>query len=195
MGPLLLFILSATILKEGLSLKTFIGIVIALIGSIIIIGNPFQGSVSITGDLLIVLSVFCTVIGILIYKPLTMTINPFQMTFMGMLIGVVPIALYSITKLHSWNVQGTSYTSIQGLIWSTLSIIIASFLFYYALRYKKAESVGVYQYLEPLSTIIAAWFLLGERITNKFAIGAVLVFVGVYVVEFLKPNPKHNSKV
>jgi drug/metabolite transporter (DMT)-like permease len=113
---------------------------------------------------------------------------------MGMIIGVVPIALYSILKLHSWNIQGTSTTSIKGLIWSTVSIIIASFLFYYALRYKKAESVGVYQYIEPLVTIIAAWFLLGERLTYKFAIGSVLVFVGVYVVEFLKPSPKLKSK-
>lgn len=192
--PLLLFLLSATFLKEGLNLRTFTGIIIALIGSLIIIGKPWQSGVnvlgSLTGNLLIVIAVFCSVVGILICKPLSKKISSYQMTFMLVFPGIVPVALYAITQLHTWNIKATSTRSVQGLIWSIVTIVIANFAFYFALQYKKAESIGVYQYLEPLATIAAAWYLLSEHPNYKFAIGAALVFIGAYVAEYIRPRHK-----
>jgi len=104
--------------------------------------------------------------------------------------GVVPIALYAVTRLHTWNIKTTSAKSVQGLIWSTVAIVLANLLFYFALRYKKAGSVGAYQYLSPLATVIAAWYLLSEHPYKNFVIGALLVCFGLYITEYFHPRHK-----
>lgn len=195
--PIVLFMLSAAYLKEGLNLKTFIGIIVALIGSLIIIGKPGQAGTdhmaAMSGNLLIVIAVFCSVIGILICKPIAKKVGSYQMTFMLTFPGIIPVALYSITQIHTWNVKETSKQSVYGLFGSVVTIIIANFLFYYALRYKKAESIGVYQYLSPIATFVAAWFLLGEYPNGKFIFGTALVFLGVYVGGYMGQNGRLNS--
>lgn len=184
LAPLLLFILSASYLKEGLSLKTFIGIIVALAGSLVIIGKPWEGggATELTGNLLIVTAVFCTTVSTLICKPLTKKTGSYQLTFMNLFPGIVPIVIYA-AFFGTWDIDATTTTSLYGLIASTVVIIIANFLFFYALRHKKAQSTGVYQYLDPLAAIVAAWFLLAERPSPTFALGAGLVIVGVYITE------------
>jgi drug/metabolite transporter (DMT)-like permease len=182
--PLLLFILSAQFLRERMSLKTFIGIIVALIGSLVIIGKVSANGL--TGNLLIVISVFCQVISILISKPLMKKVSTYQATFMSLFPGIVPVALYSLTQLHTWNIKATTTKSWQGLIFSAIFVLIANFLFYYALRYKRAQDVGIYQYVDALATLVTSWFLLSERLSSKFILGAALVCAGVYLAEFYK---------
>jgi drug/metabolite transporter (DMT)-like permease len=58
--PVLLFLLSVAFLKEKLSIKTFIGIILALAGSLLIVSKPWNGGDmnSLTGNLLVILAVF-----------------------------------------------------------------------------------------------------------------------------------------
>jgi drug/metabolite transporter (DMT)-like permease len=198
LGPLLLFILSASYLKERLSFKTFIGIVVALAGSLIIIGKPWQagasGLASLSGNLLVVVSVFCQTISILIAKPLMKKVSTYQATFMSLFPGIVPVALYALTQLPSWNIHATTHKSYQGLIYSTVAVVIANFLFFYALHYKKAQDTGVYQYLDTVAAIAGAWFLLSERPSSKLELGTILVFAGIYLAEVHLPRKVALSK-
>lgn len=188
--------LSVEFLKERLSVKTLTGIFVSLVGSIIIIGKPWEGSLGsadeLTGNLFIVMAVLSSVIGTIIFKPLIKKTSSYQATFMSLFFGIMPIALYALTQLSSWDVQATSSKSIWGLVLSTIIIIISNFLFFYALKRKKVQSTGVYSYVQPVSTIIAAWFILAERPSPTFTIGASLVFLGVYLAELHKANGKHS---
>lgn len=191
--PLILLVLSASFLKERLSIRTFVGICIALIGSLIIIGRPWMSSGSgseVVGNLLIVIAVFCVAISILICKPLTKRVSTEQLVFLYMLPGILPIAIYALKQLGSWSVASTTASSWVGLIGSTLAVIFADLLFFFALNNKKAMDTGVYQYLESVTTIVVAWVLLAERPSPKFIIGAVFVFLGVYLAEFYKLRVK-----
>ncbi|HEY4963890.1 MAG TPA: DMT family transporter [Candidatus Saccharimonadales bacterium] len=184
--PILLFLLSASFLREKLSLKTFLGITVALAGSLLIISKPWDaasGSAALTGNLLIVIAVFCNAISTIICKPLSKNIGSYQMTFMNFFPGILPIAIYACTKLGTWNIGATTTRSLTALVVSTVAVVIANFLFFYALRYKQVQSVGTYQYIDPLVTVAGAWVFLSERPIPTFYIGAVLVLIGVYIVE------------
>lgn len=185
LSPLLLLVLAIIYLSEKLSIRTFIGVVVALAGSLVIIGKPWEGGGSdeLTGNLLIVISVVCAVISTLIAKPIAKRTGACQLAFMSLFPGIVPIAIYSLFILSAWDIQATTTASWYGLVLGIIAVVIANFFFFYALRYKKAQDTGVYQYLDPLATIIAAWFLLAERPTPTFALGATLVLVGVYITE------------
>lgn len=197
MSPVVLFILSAQFLKERLQLKTFIGILVALAGSVVIIGRPDSSSIdNLVGNLFVVISIFCSAISVIICKPLMKKASDYQVTFMSLFPGIIPVAIYAITQLHTWDISATTARSVQGLIYSTIAIIIANFLFYYGLRHKKAQQVGVYHYLQPVVTIVFAWFLLAERPSPGFALGAALVFAGVYLAEMRKSKHRlvHSRK-
>jgi drug/metabolite transporter (DMT)-like permease len=55
------------------------------------------------------------------------------------------------------------------------------YLFWYsALEKKDSSIVGMYLYLEPLVTLIGAYFLLGEEIKWVTLAGGGMTLVGVY---------------
>jgi drug/metabolite transporter (DMT)-like permease len=57
-----------------------------------------------------------------------------------------------------------------------------AYLFWYsALEKKDSSLVGMYLYLEPLVTLIAAYFLLGEEIQWITLIGGGMILLGVYL--------------
>lgn len=186
--PLLLFILSVEFLKERMSIKTFSGIILALIGSFIVIGKVWQGGGNneLIGNLFILISVFCFVTSVIIIKPILKKVSNYQATFMCIFPGIVPVALYALTQLHTWHIKATTTKSWQGLILSAFVILVANFLLYFALCYKQAQQAGIYLYLDPLATFITSWWLLSERPTVKFILGAALVFIGIYIAEFSK---------
>jgi O-acetylserine/cysteine efflux transporter len=183
--PILLFLLSVAFLKEKLQLKTFIGIMVALAGSLIIIGKPWDsgGMTSLTGNLLVLLAVFLNALAIIIIKPLTKLFHHWQITFMYYLIGVIPLMIYASTRLGSWQISKTTTNSWLALLACILISTASNPLFYYALRSKTVQNVSVYQYLDPLAAVIGAWFLLAERPTPLFYLGVAFIVAGVYIVE------------
>jgi drug/metabolite transporter (DMT)-like permease len=60
---------------------------------------------------------------------------------------------------------------------------LAFWLWNEALKRKPAGKVGAYLYLEPLSTMMVAPYVLGEAITSSLLTGGVLVIIGVWLVE------------
>ncbi len=186
LGPLILLVLSASFLKERLNFRTFLGICIAIIGSLIIIGKPWTSSGNsseLVGNLLIVVAVFCVTVSVVICKPLTKKMSIQQLTFLYMFIGTLPIAAYSFKQFHGWDFTATTASGWVGLVGSTLAVVLAKPLFFFALRHKRAMDTGVYDYAESAATIIIAWILLSESPTPTFIAGSALVFVGVFLAE------------
>lgn len=60
---------------------------------------------------------------------------------------------------------------------------LAYWLWIEALRRKPAGRVGVYLYLEPISTMLVAPYVLNESITTSLLGGGALVIAGVWLVE------------
>ncbi len=192
--PIVMLVLSIALLKEKLRLRSLVGIFVALVGGLIIIGSPWNGgdATALAGNLLIVLAVFLNALSFVIIKPLTKSMHHYQIAFMNYFVGILPVMIYAATQLDTWHVSETTTKS-----WIALGIVIlisvfSNPLFYYGLKSKAVQNVGVYQYIDPLVTVIAAWFLLGERPASLFYVGGVLIIAGVYIVE---KRPKLQKRV
>lgn len=190
LGPLILFILSVEFLKERLSLKTLLGILLAFAGAAIVIGRPWDSPGAnqelITGSLLVVLAVFCDVIGTLIFKPLLKKADPYQITSLHLLWGILPITIYSLPYLDALTPERAGKAGYAAIFFNIVLITIANCLFMYGLKHKKAQEVGVFRYLHPIATAVAAWFILGEIPSKKVIVGAILIFWGIYFAEIRK---------
>jgi drug/metabolite transporter (DMT)-like permease len=192
LGPLILCILSVEFLKERMSLKTFIGILVAFAGAAVIIGKPWEVSVTgqsvLLGNTLYLASMLGAVISAIIAKPILKKMSSYQAAFMYVFPGALCLIPIAITQLDGWSVSEISAKSYMAITYSIIAITLANLFFMYGLKYKQANEVGIFQYLESVALFIGAWFLLGERPSAKFAAGAVLVFIGIYLAEFHMPK-------
>lgn len=192
LGPLLLCVLSVEFLKERISLKTFIGILIALAGSAIIIGKPwevtFSGQTVLLGNVLLLVAVLADVLATIIAKPVLKKMSSYQATFLYILPGVLPLAGLAFTQLHGWSVHDVTRSGWYALTYGIVGMFMANLFFIYGLKHKKAHSIGVYQYLQSVSVVVASWVILAERPSLKFAVGAALVVVGAYWAESKPPR-------
>lgn len=65
-------------------------------------------------------------------------------------------------------------------------VVVAATLFTYvvnawALRYAQPSIVAIYIYLQPVAAAVLAVFILGESLTPRVLVAALLVFVGIYL--------------
>lgn len=185
LGPLLLFILSIEFLRDKFKLQTFIGIIVAFAGSLFVIGKPFfseEGTSNSIGILMIILAVLCHVLGTIIVKPVIRKVSASQATFIHLIVGGLPIAIYSLITF-GWAYNSLNKNSVIVLIYGIVAVTFANFLLVYGLKRKKTSEIGVFFYLQPLTTIVAAFFILGEKPDIRFMVGLIMVFIGIYLSE------------
>lgn len=176
------------LLKEKVFAINLVGILLGFLGAVIVIGLPliFLGNFStmtLFGDLLILLSAVSFVAGSLMFKKMLSTYPPLVITAMtflfAALIFLVP-AIFEYFLNPNW-VSKVSILGIMGLIYITiLSSISAYFLLLWGLSKVELTRANLFQYLEPAVAATLAVPLLGERISFSFIIGTVLVALGVY---------------
>jgi drug/metabolite transporter (DMT)-like permease len=183
--PLLLLLLSVQFLKERFSRRTFLGILIAFAGAAVIVIQPWQpGSHNESlGILLIILAAFCDVIGTVILKPVVSRSNSYQVTTMHLLIGAAPIAVYALLNLSSSAFKDFGKTGWIAIILNVIAISLANVLFYFGLKYRKVQNTGIFQYVNPVATLITAWLILNEVPNERLFIGSLLIGVGIYFAE------------
>jgi drug/metabolite transporter (DMT)-like permease len=111
--------------------------------------------------------------------------EPLGLTFWTFLIGAfcfLPMAINE--NLGKSIVTQLTVPSITGILFGAiLSSALAYFLFFWALKYMPAAETGVFLYIDPVITVMIAIPLLGEKPDLFYFVGAVLVFLGIYVAE------------
>lgn len=197
LGPLILCLLSVEFLKERMSLKTFSGAVIAFLGAAVIIGKPWELSIGgesvMLGNVLFFAATLGAVISTLLAKPVVKKMSSYQATFMYLFPGVLCVIPIALTQIDGWSVKDVSNSSLIALGYSITAITLANLFYIYGLKNKTAHSVGIFTYLESVSLFIAAWFILGERPSARFVLGAGLVLIGIYLAEFHLPKKKRKK--
>ena len=62
------------------------------------------------------------------------------------------------------------------------------------LRHATAQAAGILTFLEPVSAVLLAWIFLGEPLSARAALGAVLVVAAGIAVVALEPGEPHASE-
>lgn len=188
-GPIFLLIASVIFLNEKLRSKLLTGMLISLIGIMAIILRPLieSGGIGggILGNLLIFLATLCSVAQAVILKKLMKDNKPLVVTFWMFIIGTLPLLPAFLVEQSHQNMF--AHLGIQGTIGLLYGIIFAAVaahaLLAFGIKYIKASDVGIFSYVDPIVTIIVAVPLLGETITPAYLVGAMLVFLGIFIAE------------
>ena len=179
-------------LKEKPNLRSMIGISIAFAGVYILTGSPNLDG-KIVGIGLTIIGSAVWALGQVLVKPLSKEINPLALVaWLALFSGPILIIISSI-------LDGNTYENIKTA--SMNSWIIAIYLgfimqpitygcFYYVLKnnpmYKVLPIVtmGI-----PLTGLLAAVFLLGEKPTVELFVGGLVILIGVVMI-VLKTSKK-----
>jgi len=184
-----IIISSVIFLNEKLKVKVLIGTLVSLLGVLAIILRPFIESGGLTGSVLGNFLLFgatvCSVAQALILKRITANNDPLALVFWMFVIGIIPIIPFALYETQTFNLlTQINLQAVIGLLYGIVfAAVIAHYLYAFGIKFVKASEVGIFSYVDPLATIVIAIPLLGEIITPTYILGAILVFLGIFIAE------------
>jgi drug/metabolite transporter (DMT)-like permease len=189
--PIFTLAVSAVAGTEVLRRVKLVGILLAAVGVVLMI-DPRKASFSsetTIGDILIVVNSLSYGIYVATSKSVITRNGAFRSmmwVFIFASVVCVPLGMYSLA--------GTQITAVPAYIWLLVVYIAIGataspyILNAWALARVAPSTVAVFVYLQPLIGFLLAVAFLGERIDALFAIAAVLIFAGVYLVTRRDPG-------
>lgn len=184
--PVFIVILSYFFLKERVTARQGVGMMIAAAGVLVLVSRGNLTSLdflSSYGDWLVLGSAITWSIYTILGKKLTGGSSLATTTALLALAGLIlvpPTLIMSGVQPYldvPWQVV------VALLFLGVLCMGLAFWIWALALSRKTAGRVGTYLYLEPVSTMITAPLILGEAITPSLLTGGALVILGVWLVE------------
>jgi len=186
--PILTLFFSSFFLKEKISKKLLIGGLVGLFGVIFTVIEPIfkEGfSDDVMGNLLLLLSAVSFILYGVISKKLnkrnyhanTITLYSYLIGFISFLpFYLMDIAQNGVYFLHNQALVGIFYI----LFFASLTAIP---LWQWGISKLEISRLGFFLYLDPVVSFIVAFLLLGEIITAHMVVGAVFIFLGLYIAQ------------
>jgi drug/metabolite transporter (DMT)-like permease len=194
-SPIFVVAASMYFLKERVTKKEKIGLLIAFLGTLAIIFQPLAENKilfreNILGNILIVMANIAGVFYVILskyglkhkYDPLTMTFYTFFLGFVTLL-PLASVQAGSLSNLVSVIVNSSIQTHLGVLYMALLSGSLAYFLYQKAQKTIEASEAALFSYLSPLFAIPLAVFWLKEEITIFYLLGAAIIATGVIIAE------------
>lgn len=168
-------------LGELTSRGAWIGVGVALIGTLVISGGGFEGgSRAIAGDLLAVVGAIFAAVYVLLGRSLRQELS--VTTYTGVVYSVAAVALAGVML-----VAGTPFTGFEPKVWLLFLAITAGpqlgghTVFNYLLEHLRAQVVAVALLAEPVGATLLAFAILGETPGVATLVGGLIVLLGVYL--------------
>jgi len=188
--PIMILVFAHFIIGDKINMNKLIGILFGFTGAVYLIlqgGSISLGSNTILGNLLIFLNASSYALFLVLVKPLlkkysALTVMKWVFTF-----GFIFILPFT------WNLLlDSDFNAIPTHIWFSIvyvvlfTTVLAYFLNNYSLKTITPTMNSAYIYAQPLiATLISLW-ARKDRLTYVEVIAAILIFTGVYFVNFKK---------
>ncbi|WP_169083970.1 DMT family transporter [Paenibacillus sp. PL91] len=182
--PAFMVLFARIILKEKITLKKAISIILATIGVGVIVGNAdIDPSLQLGGLSLLIASLTWALMSVLI-KRVPGQYSQIVVTYYTTLVAIVILTPFTMSRLPELDVQAMMHPSIWGglLYLGIISTACAFLLWNRGLQMLNASSGGLFFFFQPIVGTFLGWLLLGEQIGLSFWIGTILIFIGVLLV-------------
>jgi drug/metabolite transporter (DMT)-like permease len=184
--PILVLIMAAVLIKERITLKKAVGIVIGLAGTLLILlagKNLSFNSGTFLGDIMVWVNASSYGIYLVIVSPFMKKYHPLTVIkwiFLFGLIQVLPFGWTEFTRIEWMNFP-------PHIIWAVVFVVVCLSFFAYlfntvALKYVSPAVVSTYIYLQPVLASIFAISLGKDDLGWIKITSAALICTGVYLV-------------
>ena len=178
--PILTNALSGPILKETVTLKQWLGVILGFVGSAMVLGFdigseiPFIGLVATIIALLAITS--STIWQKKISNNLSLGVSNFYQAVGGFSFHLIIVLLFIEPYINF------SQTFIIAMSHQVFLVSFGAFtiLMYLIKNNSASKTVSIFFLIPPTSALMA-WFFLGERLSNLDLVGFLIATIGVYV--------------
>lgn len=186
--PLLITIIALFVLKERLKPQKALGLLMGISGAFLLMSAGKEITMtgnSAMGDFFVFLNAASYAIYLVMIKPLMQRYRPIIVIrwvfFFGFLF-VLPFGFPQFAAIDWSQFQATDYAAV------TFIVICVTFFTYlwniYALQHLSPSTAGAYIYLQPIFAAIISMVVIGEQLTWIKLLATILIFTGVYLVNF-----------
>ncbi len=182
-------VLSAVFLREKFGARKVLGLFLGTIGAIIVItrgeiSSRILALPATMGDLLVLASTVNWAVYTILGRETLKRVGSARATAVTMLAGWAMLIPF-FARAAGWQ----EYAALSGYGLSAVLFLgigcsgLGYLFWYFALEYLETSQVAAFLHLEPLVTLVAAIFFLGETFAVSTAVGGLLVLAGVYSVQ------------
>lgn len=186
--PLLITIIALFVLKERLKPQKALGLLMGISGAFLLMSAGKEITMtgnSAMGDFFVFLNAASYAIYLVMIKPLMQRYRPIIVIrwvfFFGFLF-VLPFGYPQFAAIDWSQFQATDYAAVAFIV------ICVTFFTYlwniYALQHLSPSTAGAYIYLQPIFAAVISMVVIGEQLTWIKLLATILIFTGVYLVNF-----------
>ena len=191
LSPVLVLILSYFFLKEKITIKKILGILIGFSGAVFLILNSSKTGINAPniplGNSFFLLNASAYAGYLIIVKPLTSKYNIFTLMKWLFLIGLILSAPITFNQFIEVKWTELPWFAMWRMGYVVIGTTFLTYLFnIYALKKLSPTTVGSFIYLQPIITIMFALITANDTLDTTKILSCILVFIGVYLVSFKK---------
>ena len=179
--PVFVAILSAALGHEHVPPRRWAGVLVSAAGIYLVVGRGAGVThETLTGDLLMIVAVFCWSAAAIIARPLLAREEPIAVTAWSMILGTVLYLPFAIRPVHS-----VRWSTVPPAVWAAiavsglLALCVSYVIWYTAVQQVGSTRTAVYSNMVPIAGLAAAWIGLGEPLGVPKLVGAGAVVAGV----------------
>ena len=193
LSPVLVLILSYFFLKEKVTLKKIIGILIGFSGAVFLILNSSKTGINAPniplGNSFFLLNASAYAGYLIVIKPLTSKYNIFTLMKWLFLIGLVLSTPITFNQFIEVNWTELPWFAIWRMAYVVIGTTFLTYLFnIYALKTLSPTTIGSFIYLQPIITIGFALITGNDVLDTTKLFSCLLVFIGIYLVSIRSRN-------
>jgi len=193
LSPVLVLILSYFVLKEKITTKKIIGILIGFAGAVFLILNSSKTGINAPniplGNSFFLLNASAYAGYLIVIKPLTNKYNIFTLMKWLFLIGLVLSTPITFNQFVEVNWTELPWFAIWRMAYVVIGTTFLTYLFnIYALKTLSPTTVGSFIYLQPIITIGFALITGNDILDTTKLFSCLLVFIGIYLVSTRNRN-------
>lgn len=182
--PAFMVLFARVILKEKITVKKAVSILLATVGVGIIVGNAQIDPAHQLGGLSLLAAALTWSLMSVLVKRVPEQYSQIAVTGYAILIAIMLLTPVTVGRLAELDFQAMMHPSVWGglLYLGIVSTACAFLLWNRGLQMLNASSGGLFFFFQPVVGTFLGWLLLGEQIGFSFWIGTLFIFAGILLV-------------
>ncbi len=190
--PAFIVIFARFVLKEKITIRKIISMILATLGVIILIGWDTNASTYYVGSLILVGAAITWALLSVYVKIASKRFSSLTITTYAVLFALVFTTPLMLWELQSNDVYYQSILIILGILYlGIVSTAGAFFLWNKGMELLDAGIGSLFFFFQPIVGAFLGWALLNEQLDINFYVGGILIVAGVVIVTIQKKTPKN----
>jgi drug/metabolite transporter (DMT)-like permease len=180
--PIMVSILAVMLLKDSLTRKRALAILLGFTGVISIFSGSLSDGLSGLGSFLVLLGAFLWAVGTIMFKKLVRDEN---LVWISSILLLTSGAFLIVISFLFGETPSLVITFKLVLVMLYLAIVCSALgiaVWFYLLKHYDASQISPYLFLVPVFGVVLGCLLLGETISLQEAVGILCVGLGIYIL-------------